>query len=187
MTNSTPHALRQMLLVRHLLHRARELGLPSSVQGGEGEVLFWQLGDAVRRRNTKRYIDVVEADNPLEEPSVHEGKLQNLFTWIFGNPAQGVRPLTVSIRDIPRLDACLGNQHATRALEDGRSLEEAEEEAAAAGATVVSHLDRARKSVQRATGPVSDVHLDGRGEVRAARDALRAALDTFDRAFGSQP
>jgi len=83
------------------------------------------------------------------------------------------------------LDQCLGHPAAVGALERGASLNEALEEAQAAGYTVKAHLDRAKDSVQRATSNVSDVQDNGRAEIRGARQALGHALGAFDRAFGA--
>jgi len=178
-TNTGSPSLRSLLLTRRLFERAAALGmeLPSHI---EGELFFWHLGDAVRRSNTKRYLQIVESSNPLEQPDLNESRLEHLVTWLYGNAKTGETKLIRSIRDIPDLDSCLANERATRSLEAGSSLEEAREELLSAGASVTGHLERAKKSVQRATAAISDVDRDGMGRVRSAREELQRALETFD-------
>jgi hypothetical protein len=183
LTSTTTSALRGLLLTSRLFERARRLGIELPAYSAEGDVMFWHLGDAVRRTNTKNYLKITENEDPLEQPDLDEGHFENLITWVYGNPKTKQARLVNSIRDIPDLDRCLVHPKSMSALENGQSIEEALEEAQAAGCTVISHLDRAKKSVQRATSSVSDIDKDGLKGVEEARDALAKAIETFDSAF----
>lgn len=183
LTNTTTPALRLLLLTRRLFQKAGELDIPLPDSSAEGEVLFWHLGDAVRRTNTKTYLEIDEADNPLEQPGLNEQRFENLVTWIYGNSKQHKTRLISSIRDIPDLNQCLGHPKSIEALERGLSIPEALEEAQTAGATVSAHLDRAKDSVQRAMRSLSDLNDAGRKAVKASRDGLEKAIATFDKAF----
>ncbi len=162
------------------------MGFELNIAAAEGDTAFWHLGDAVRRTKTKAYLRITENPDPLEMPDVDETCLENLLTWIYGNPKTGQTKLIRSIRDIPQLDRCLGHPKSIAALEEGETIDAALEAAQAAGFTVVGHLDRAKKSVQRATGAVSDVKgKEGVEQVTQARQSLRDAVDAFDKAFDS--
>lgn len=190
--NVTKNALRQMLLVRRLFERAESLGLemPSysprsaslraSWDGSDGDITFWHLGDAVRRTRTKQYLNLVENEDPLEQPDLDEGRFEKLVGWIYGNSKTGQTRLIASIRDVPDLDKCLAHAKSIEALEAGASISDALEEAEAAGAKVNAHLERAKSSVQRATGGLSDVIPSGFGEVKSTREALGRAIKAFD-------
>jgi hypothetical protein len=181
--NISSQNLRQLLLTRRLFERATQLGIELKPFGAEGDLTFWHLGDAVRRTRTKQYLGIQESDNPLEQPQLNETRFERLVGWIYGNPKTGETKLIRSIRDIPTLDQCFGHPASTAALERGASIDEALDEAQAAGYTVKTHLERAKDSVQRATSGVSDVQESGYEEVRTAREALNSALKAFDRAF----
>lgn len=182
-TNTSIGSLRVLLLTRRLFERAESLGIELPNARQEGEVLFWHLGDAVRRSNTKKYLEIMESDDPLKQPALNETRFERLVGWVYGNPKTRERALITSIRDIPDLDSVLANDRATNALEEGATLDEALEELQSAGASVSGHLERAKKSVQRATAGLSDVDHDGRKQVKAARAELGRALITFDGAL----
>jgi hypothetical protein len=183
LTNTTRSALRLLLLVRHLFERAGELGIDLPSSTAEGEIAFWQLGDAARRTNTKHYLELVERDDPLEQPDINEERFERLVGWIYGSTKTRQTKLIQSIRDIPTLDECLGHPKSTTALEDGRNLEDAKDELLAAGAKVATHLGRAKSSVQRATGALSDLESAGLPEVRGAREDVGKAIELFDAAL----
>lgn len=65
---------------------------------------------------------------------------------------------------------------ATRALESGLQLEEAEDELTAAGVTVVANLDRARKSIQRGTSLISELDAEGVEQVKEPTEQVGKAL-----------
>jgi hypothetical protein len=181
-TNTSSQALRQLLLTRRLFEVSVELGFDSPEFGVERDLLFWHLGDAVRRRRTKQYLNLVENENPLEAPEVDDSKLEKLLMWIYGNPKTNRAKLITSIRDIPSLDQCLGNPKSAEALEAGASIQDALEAGEASGARVNAHLDRAKKSVQRATGGLTDVDsVDALTPISTAREGLNAAVEAFDR------
>jgi exonuclease VII small subunit len=69
---------------------------------------------------------------------------------------------------------------ATSALEGGAPLQEAIEELQAGGAQVTAHLERARKSVQRATGGLSDVDKEGFPQVKDSTAELKSAIEQFE-------
>ena len=181
LTNTSTSALRLTLLTRRLFDEADELGLPLRSSGADGETTFWHLGDAVRRSNTKVYLQLEENPDPLLPPTFDQDRFEKLITWLYGNSKTKQTPLISSIRDIPDLNRCLGNPRSIRALENGESLKEALEELEAAGANIASHLERAKKSIQRAGTGLSDV-LDegGLSQVRKAQQELKDALDQFD-------
>lgn len=183
--NVTRNALRQMLLVRRLFERAAALGLEMPSYDSDGDVTFWHLGDAVRRTRTKQFLDLVENEDPLEQPDLDEGKFEKLVGWIYGNSKTNQTKLISSIRDVPDLDKCLGHPRSVEALEAGASISDALEEAEAAGAKVNAHLERAKSSVQRATGGLSDVSRSGISEVKSAREALGRAVKAFDTSLGA--
>ena len=173
-TNTSTPALRQLLLTRRLFDKTLELGIDLPSYAAERDLLFWHLGDAVRRQRTKDYLGIVENEDPLLQPQVDDNRLERLVTWIYGNPKTKQAKLIRSIRDIPSLDQCLGNEASANALEAGASLEEALEAAEAAGAKVSAHLDRAKASVQRATGALTDVSQDALPEIRQTRQRWQA-------------
>lgn len=185
LTNTTRSALRLLLLVRRLFERAGELGIDLPSSTAEGEIAFWQLGDAVRRTNTKLYLELVERDNALEQPDINEERFERLVGWIYGNAKTRQTKVIQSIRDIPALDRCLGHPNSTGALEEGKSVDEAEEELLAAGAKVTTHLGRAKSSVQRAIGALSDVEPAGLHEVKDARADVGRAIELFDGALAT--
>lgn len=152
LTNVTTSALRLMLLTRRLFVEANELGLDLTSAGAEGETIFWHLGDAIRRTNTKKYLSLEENANPLNAPSYDQSKFENLIAWLYGNSKTRQMRIIGSIRDIASLDQCLGNERARRALENGANIEEAKAELEAAGATIAGHIERAQRSIERATG-----------------------------------
>jgi hypothetical protein len=180
LTNSSTSALRLTLLTRRLFEQANLLGLSLPTTGADSETTFWHLGDAVRRSNTKNYIRLVENPNPLEPPVYDEDRFEKLVSWLYGNTKTRHAPIIGSIRDIPDLNSCLGDPRSMKALENGASLREALEELEAAGASVASHLEKAKKSIQRAGAALSDVDADGMAQVRVAHDDLRAALAQFE-------
>ena len=179
LTNTSTGALRLMLLTRRLFERADALGLPLPTTGADGETTFWHLGDAIRRSNTKSYLKLEENPNPLIAPTYDEGRFEKLVTWLYGNTKTKQLPLISSIRDIPELNRCLGDSRSFRALENGSTLSEALEELEAAGATVAAHLERAKRSIQRAGTELSDVDQDGLNQVQAAHKELSNALEQF--------
>lgn len=183
-TNTSRPSLMLLLLTRRLFERAAELGITLPDSTAEGEVLFWHLGDAIRRTNAKAYLKIVESKNPLEQPELDEGRFEKLVGWIYGNPKLRRPRIISSIRDIPDLAQCLGHPKSIDALERGLSISEALEEAQLAGATVSSYLDRAKDSVQRAMRSLSELDAEGRKAVKVSREALRKAIDVFDKAFG---
>jgi hypothetical protein len=179
LTNTSTSALRLTLLTRRLFERADALGLSLPTSGADGETTFWHLGDAVRRSNTKSYLKLEEDPDPLNQPAFDENRFEKLITWLYGNPKTKQSPIISSIRDIPDLNQCLGDARSTRSLENGSSLKEALEELEAAGATVSAHLERAKKSIQRAGTGLSDVDKAGLSQVETAHNELKEALDQF--------
>ncbi|MBI4658342.1 MAG: ParB N-terminal domain-containing protein [Verrucomicrobia bacterium] len=179
LTNTSTSALRLTLLTRRLFERADALGLSLPNTGADRETTFWHLGDAVRRSNTKSYLRLEENPDPLLAPTYDEDRFEKLITWLYGNPKSKQSPLISSIRDIPDLNSCLGDPRSIRALENGESLQEALEELEAAGATVAAHLERAKKSVQRAGTGLSDVDQDGLNQVQPAYKQVSEALEQF--------
>jgi hypothetical protein len=180
LTNASTSALRLTLLTRRLFDQANALGLSLPTSGADNETIFWHLGDAIRRSNTKSYLKLQENPDPLEVPAYDENRFEKLVTWLYGNPKTKQAALITSIRDIPDLNSCLGDSRSIRALENGYSLAEALEELEAAGATVASHLERAKKSIQRAGTGLSEVDKDGIKEIESAHKDLRAALEQFE-------
>lgn len=173
LTNTSTPALRLILLTRRLFERAADQRLVAPANEAEGETYFWRLGDAIRRSKTKAYLGLMENPDPLEPPEFDESKFENLIGWIYGNPKTGQLPVLTSIRDTKMLDTCLGNPRATRQLENGATLSEALEELEAAGATVLNHLERGKKSVERANGgDFSEIDEKGLSEIEAAVDSL---------------
>jgi ParB-like chromosome segregation protein Spo0J len=180
LTNTSTGALRLTLLTRRLFERADSLGLSLQAVGADSETTFWHLGDAVRRSNTKAYLKLEENPDPLEAPNYDEDRFEKLITWLYGNPKTRQSALISSIRDIPDLNSCLGDRRSIKALENGASLKEALEELEAAGATVVAHLERAKKSIQRAGTGLSDiVDQDGLTQIQTAHKELNEALEQF--------
>jgi hypothetical protein len=177
LTNTSTNALRLILLTRRLFERAGTLGLEVPQVGTDGETFFWHLGDAVRRTRTKTYLRLEEDPNPLSQPVVDETRFEHLVTWLYGNSKTKRQRIVQSIRDIPDLDKCLGDDRSISALENGFSLEEAQEELQAAGATIQGHLERARKSVERACGgPWSNLDAAGLDQVRGSWRLLSDAI-----------
>ena len=179
LTNTSTSALRLILLTRRLFEQAGSLGLALPTAGAESETTFWHLGDAVRRSNTKGYLRLEENPDPVLPPNYDEDRFEKLITWLYGNHKTKQAPLIGSIRDIPDLNSCLGDPRSIRALENGDSLKEALEALEAAGATVANHLERAKKSIQRATTGLSDIDQSGLIQVQAAHRALSQALEQF--------
>jgi ParB-like chromosome segregation protein Spo0J len=178
LTNTSTSALRQILLTRRLFEQAGGLGLELSGVGADGETIFWHLGDAIRRARTRAYLKLEENPDPLRPPKYDQTRFENLITWLYGNSKTRQQRIISSIRDIGLLDTCLGNERATKALETGASLSVAEEELEAAGASLAGHLDRARRSVERASGgPWSDLDRPGLEGVETAAKQLQAAVD----------
>jgi len=177
LTNTTTNALRLILLTRRLFERAGTLGLDVPQVGADGETFFWHLGDAVRRTRTKTYLRLEEDPDPLKQPILDETRFESVIGWLYGN-SKTKRPRVIrSIRDIAILDECLGDDRSIKALENGFALEEAREELQAAGATIVGHLERAKKSVERACGgPWSELDAAGLDQVQAAFRHLSDAL-----------
>jgi len=162
-----------------LFERAEALGLALPTGGADGETIFWHLGDAVRRSNTKSYLKLEENPDPLMAPALDEDRFERLITWLYGNSKTKQSAIISSIRDIPDLNQCLGDPRSMRSLENGNSLREALEELEAAGATVAAHLERAKKSIQRAGTGLSDVDKAGLSHVEIAHKELKEALDQF--------
>lgn len=186
LTNTSLHALRQILLTRRLFESAGSLGLELPGGGAEGETTFWHLGDAVRRTRTKEYLNLEDNSDPLKQPTYDESKFENLIGWLYGNTKTRQQRVIESIRDIANLDSCLGNERATEALENGATLAEACEELEAAGAAVSGHIVRAKKSVQRAMRGISDVDAQGLQQVKEATRQLAEAIDQFADALKSR-
>ena len=182
-TNTTTNNLQLLLLTRRLFERAGELGLNLPTTSAEGEIAFWHLGDAVRRTNTKQYLQIVQNEDPLQQPELDESRFERLLGWLYGNTKTKDPKLIRSIRDIPDLVGCLTHARSLKALENGLSLSEALEELQAAGVNVTAHLERAKKSIQRATSLVSDIDKTGKEQVRQTIGELKNALDTFVRAL----
>ena len=180
LTNTSTSALRLTLLTRRLFEQAAELGLSLPTTGADGETTFWHLGDAVRRSKTKSYLGLQENPDPLVPPAFDEDRFENLITWLYGNPKTKQAPLISSIRDIPDLNRCLGDARSIKALENGENLKEALEELEAAGATVTAHLERAKKSIQRAGTDLSDVDEGGLSQVQKAHKELKEAIGQFE-------
>ena len=179
LTNSSTSALRLTLLTRRLFERANALGLSLPSSGADSETTFWHLGDAIRRSNTKAFLKLEETPDPLIAPTFDEDRFEKLITWLYGNPKTKQLPLINSIRDIPDLNSCLRDPRSIKALQNGDSLKEALEELEAAGATAAAHLERAKKSVQRAGTALSDVDATGITQVQAACGQLSEALEQF--------
>ena len=179
LTNTSTGALRLTLLTRRLFEQATALGLSLATTGADSETTFWHLGDAVRRSNTKGYLGLQENPDPLIAPTYNEDRFEKLITWLYGNPKTKQSALIHSIRDIPDLNNCLGDRRSTKALENGASLKEALEELEAAGATVAAHLERAKKSIQRAGTGLSEVDKDGLDQINTAHKELNDALEQF--------
>jgi ParB-like nuclease domain len=178
LTNTTTNALRLILLTRRLFEQANELGLELTGAGGDGETVFWRLGDAVRRTRTKAYLKLMENPDPLLAPEYDQTRLENLISWIYGNVKTRQFPVISSIRDIATLDSCLGHERATKALENGARLTEAQEELEAAGANIAGHIERARKSLERASGGSwAEIDPAGLQSVEAALARLRSAVE----------
>lgn len=182
LTNTTSANLRLILLTRRMFDEASVLGLALPTADAEGETIFWHLGDAVRRLRTKEYLQLQENSDPLGRPVYDQTRFENLVSWLYGNSKQGSTRVISNVRDIKALDLCLGNERATKALEEGASLAEAMEELEAAGATAVGHLDRAKRSAQRAMSFLSDVDRSGLGQVEQAVKSLRDALEQLEAA-----
>lgn len=183
LTNTSTSALRLTLLTRRLFDKASHLGLSLPATGADSETTFWHLGDAIRRSHTKAYIRLEENSDPLEPPQIDEDRFERLVGWLYGNAKTQKAALIGSIRDIPELNMCLGNPQATKALENEASLKEALEELEAAGATVTAHLERAKKSVQRAGVGLSDV--DEAALTAIKEQALSALEDAVKQFTGS--
>lgn len=186
LTNTGVNNLRQILLTRRLFEEAGTLGLELPSSGADGETVFWHLGDAVRRTRTKAYLRIVEDPDPFRPPQYDQTKLEYLIGWIYGNTKTGQQRAIESIRDIKHLDECLGNEWAVEALENGASLAEAREELEAAGATVIGHIERARRSLKRASGGITELDPAALDQVETASRQLRDALDLFDATLGSR-
>jgi hypothetical protein len=179
MINTTPNNLRTLLLTRRLFERAGELGLELPSSSAEGAIAFWHLGDAVRRTNTKQYLDIEENEDPLKPPTLNESNFERLAGWLYGNVKTKTPRVIQSIRDIPELDKCLSHPRAIKVLENGGTIAEASEELQAAGANVGAHLERAKKSVQRATGLLSDVYPKGKKQLKGPFEDLTNAVKAF--------
>jgi hypothetical protein len=179
LTNTSTGALRLTLLTRRLFEHANALGLSLAATGADSETTFWHLGDAVRRSNTKAYLKLEENPDPLAAPKFDEDRFERLITWLYGNPKTKQSALIQSIRDIPNLNSCLGDRRAIKALENGGSLKEALEELEAAGATVAAHLERAKKSIQKAGTGLSEVDKAGLDQIQTAHKELNDALQQF--------
>jgi hypothetical protein len=178
LTNTTTNALRLILLTRRLFEQANELGLELTSTGGDGETVFWQLGDAVRRTRTKAYLRLMEDPNPLLAPECDQSRFENLIGWLYGNPKTGQLRVIKSIRDIATLDSCLGHERAIKALESGASLAEAQEELQAAGANIAGHIERARRALERASGgPWAEIDAAGLQDIDPALARLRFAVE----------
>jgi hypothetical protein len=179
LTNTSTGALRLTLLTRRLFEQANALGLSLPTAGADSETIFWHLGDAIRRSNTKAYLKLEEHPDPLEAPKYDEDRFEKLVGWLYGNPKTKQTALISSIRDIPDLNSCLGDRRSIKALENGSSLKESLEELEAAGATVTAHLERAKKSIQRAGTGLSEVDEAGLNQIQTAHKELDAALQQF--------
>ncbi len=146
---ATP-GIRDALLVRRLLERARELGVTPPETPRERELLNGYLGDAIRRTNIRLYLQITEHPNPLHAPSVNDTRLKNLITWLSGNPQTGESPRITTIWEIPILDQALGHPDAARAFEEGESAVDAAEQAGAEDDRMRALLSRAKVSAELA-------------------------------------
>jgi hypothetical protein len=180
LTNTSPQALRLILLTRRMFGEALNLGFEIPQPSADTEMFFWYLGDVIRRTRTKKYLKLEENPDPLSPPSYDQSKFENLITWIFGSTKERRPRVISSIRDVRALDLCLGNERAIRALESGASLAEAEEELEAAGANISAHLERAKRSVQQAGASLSDVDKAGLSKVREIYKGLLEAIKQFE-------
>jgi ParB-like chromosome segregation protein Spo0J len=180
LTNTSTGSLRLILLTRRLFEEASSLGFDLPASGADGETIFWHLGDAVRRSRTKAYLRLTEDPEPLETPNYDQTKFEYLIGWLYGNRKTGQQRVIDSIRDIKSLDECLGNERAVTALESGSSLTEAQEELEAAGATIIGHLEKAKRSLKRALSGTAEIDLDGIEQVETASRQLREAHDQLD-------
>jgi hypothetical protein len=182
-TNTQRNALRQMLLVRRLFERAGQLGIDVPSTRAEGEVTFWHLGDAIRRTNTQKYLELEENENPLEQPSLDESRFEHLLTWLYGSSKTRQQRIITSIRDIPNLDKCLAHPKSVEALEAGANIADAMSRMEAAGVKVTATLDRAKDFVQKATGGLSDIDVEAIPDIASARRSVEGALKAFDATF----
>src|SRR5438094_9549 len=139
----------------------------------------WRLGGDGRQSKTKGYLGLQYTPDPRTAPTYNEDRFEKLSTWLYGNPKTKQSALIHSIRDIPDLNNCLGDRRSTKALENGASLKEALEELESAGATVAAHLERAKKSIQRAGTGLSEVDKDGLDQINTAHKGLNDALEQF--------
>lgn len=178
LTNTTTSALRLIMLTRRLFEEANSLALNPADADPDGETVFWRLGDAIRRTRTKAYLKLEENPDPRRPPSYDQTRFENLITWIYGNPKRQESRIIASIRDIATLDECLANASAIRVLESGASLERAKEELQQAGQSIIGHLERAKRSVERAcAGEFSKVDAQGLDEIDAAAQSLKSAVN----------
>jgi hypothetical protein len=179
LTNTSSQSLKLILLTRRLFERAANLGTVVTGRDGDGDTYFWRLGDAIRRSKTKAYLELMENPDPLGQPEVDEAKFDNLIAWIYGNSRTGQNPILTSIRDTRLLDQCLGNARAAAVLENGGTLDEAVEELQSAGTGVLGHLERAKKSVERANGGAfSEISLEGLDAIEKGAKGVESALFT---------
>ena len=179
LTSTSTSTLRLILLTRRMFEEARETGFQLVSRGADSENFFWHLGDALRRTKTKAYLRLLENENPLQRPEYDQSRFENLVMWLYGDSRSGRDQARVigSIRDIKRLDDCLGNERSIERLENGGSLAEAEEEREAAGAAIEAHLYRARKSIERAIGGGwSEIDKTGLAKVESAIPQLQESI-----------
>ncbi len=184
--NTTPTALRTLLLTRRLFERAVQLGFDLTTSDADGEIAFWHLGDAIRRAKTKKYLGLAENPNQLEQPDVDESRFEKLIGWLYGNPKTRTSKIIGSIRDIPDLDSILGNSRATAALEGGSTLEEALEELQSAGVNFVTHVEKATRSLNRALAGLSSLDADGIAKGEAAIHNVDKVLNNIKSLLKSQ-
>ena len=95
---------------------------------------FWMLGEALQRTGIREYIRLVVDPDNLTITRLDKARFQNLMEFLYGSTVetrQG-RSKTISsariteTRQISRLAKVLANSRASKRLEDGRTLEEAE-------------------------------------------------------------
>ncbi len=130
--------------------------------------------------NTSSNLRLQENPDPLIAPGYDEDRFEKLITWLYGNPKTKQSSLIKSIRDIPDLNSCLGDRRSIKALENGVNLKEALEELEAAGATIAAHLDRAKRSIQRAgLGLSESIDQEGLGQIKTAQKEVIDALEQF--------
>lgn len=94
---------------------------------------FWMLGEALSRAGIKEYIQLDVDPDSLKVRSFNKQKFQYLLEFLYGSAnetrgihkAVGTRRITET-RQLTRLSNALASRRASKKLEDGATLEEAE-------------------------------------------------------------